>query len=384
MKVTISVKGRFHAFYLAKELQKKGYLNRLITTYPKFETIKYGIDKSNIISLWPYEVAQRLYKKQPFRLSGKLDLDYFIKEFIDRTVSNKLDDKAQIYVGWSFDSIYSIRKAKELGLISIIEQGNSHTLYAEALMEEEYATQGIHYRKKNPYITERELAAYNEADYISIASTFVKRSFIEKGFPEDKLLVNPYGVDLSHFKPIPKQDNKFRVIFCGNQSIRKGIAYLLQAFYELKLPNAELWFIGSPNNETQHLFKKYDAPNIIQKGHFPEFELHKYYSQGSVFCMPSIEEGLAMVQPQAMACGLPLICTTNTGGEDLIEEGKEGFVIPIRSVDVIKEKILYLYEHPDICEAMGKAAMQKVKQGFRWEDYGERMIGHYQKILGIN
>jgi glycosyltransferase involved in cell wall biosynthesis len=168
-------------------------------------------------------------------------------------------------------------------------------------------------------------------------------------------------------------------------SVRKGIVYLLQAFHELKLKNSELWLIGGQSpSETQILLKRYPSPSIKAIGAFPEFELYKYYSQGSVFCMPSIEEGLAMVQPQAMACGLPLICTTNTGGEDLIEEGKEGFVIPIRSVDAIKEKILYLYEHPDICEAMGKAAVQKVQQGFRWEDYGERMIRHYKKILDIN
>jgi glycosyltransferase involved in cell wall biosynthesis len=384
MKVTISVKGRFHAFYLAKELQKQGYLRRLITTYPKFETVKYGVQLQLIRSLLSHELVVRAWRKLPARMRHIYDPNYYFKELFDYHATANMPNDSDLFVGWSSNSLHSIRKAKSKGIKTIVERGSSHMLTQLELLREEYDSHGLKFWEHHPSITEKELQEYEEADYICVPSLFVKRTFIERGVSEKKLIHNPYGVDLSHFKPIPKQDNKFRVIFCGNQSIRKGIGYLLQAFYELKLPNAELWFIGSPNNETQHLFKKYDAPNIIQKGHFPEFELHKYYSQGSVFCMPSIEEGLAMVQPQAMACGLPLICTTNTGGEDLIEEGKEGFVIPIRSVDVIKEKILYLYEHPDICEAMGKAAMQKVKQGFRWEDYGERMIGHYHKILGIN
>lgn len=88
-----------------------------------------------------------------------------------------------------------------------------------------------------------------------------------------------------------------------------------------------------------------------------------------------------MVQLQAMACGLPLICTQNTGGDDLVEDGKEGFVVPIRDVEALKEKILYLYEHQDICYEMGQAAKSKVQQGFTWDDYGKRIMDNYDLIL---
>ena len=105
-------------------------------------------------------------------------------------------------------------------------------------------------------------------------------------------------------------------------------------------------------------------------------------SQGSVFCLASIEEGLAMVQPMAMACGLPVICTTNTGGADIVREGRDGFIVPIRDVDALKEKILYFYEHPDACRAMGESARLRVQAGFSWADYGNKMIAAYQKLLG--
>jgi glycosyltransferase involved in cell wall biosynthesis len=110
--------------------------------------------------------------------------------------------------------------------------------------------------------------------------------------------------------------------------------------------------------------------------------LHKYYAQGSVFCLASIEEGLAMVQVQAMACGLPVICTTNTGGADLVREGQDGFILPIRDVDAIKEKILYCYENPEACRSMGASARLRVQDGFSWADYGKKMIAAYRKVLG--
>ena len=67
-----------------------------------------------------------------------------------------------------------------------------------------------------------------------------------------------------------------------------------------------------------------------------------------------------MVQAQAMACGLPVICTTNTGGADLVREGRDGFILPIRDVEAIKEKILYFYENPEACTAMGESARSRV------------------------
>ena len=233
----------------------------------------------------------------------------------------------------------------------------------------------------HPLVVERELREYQEADYISIPSQFVKRTFLQYGIPEEKLIQIPYGVNLQHFYPIPKEDKTFRIIHCANLSLRKGVPYLLQAFSELRLKDAELWLIGSITDEVKPFLRQFAASNIILKGQFPETELYKYMSQGSVFCLASIEEGLAMVQPMAMACGLPVICTTNTGGADLVREGRDGFILPIRDVDAIKEKILYFYEHPEAGRNMGESALRRVQAGFSWSDYGHKIIVAYQNLL---
>ena len=288
--------------------------------------------------------------------------------------------KSDIYVGWAGYALKTLRRAKQLGAKTVLERGSSHIEYQQEILREEREKFGIKVRGVHPKMIKKELQEYDEADYITVPSSFVKRTFLEKGFPETKLIQVPFGVDLSAFHQIPKTDNVFRVIFTGGMMLRKGVHYLLQAFSELKLPNSELLLIGTMNDEMKPFFKKYEGC-YRYIGHVPRKYLHKYYSQGSVFTIMSIEEGLALVQPQAMACGLPVICTTNTGGEDIVRDGKDGFVIPIRDVGALQEKLLYLYENQDIRDLMGQSAKERVRTGFTWDDYGKKTIKEYERIL---
>jgi glycosyltransferase involved in cell wall biosynthesis len=254
-------------------------------------------------------------------------------------------------------------------------------LYQRDILLKEYDCFGLEARVAHPKIVEKELVEYADADYISIPSQFVKSTFLERGVPADKLIHVPYGVNLAHFHPAPKQDDVFRVVHCGTISLRKGVHYLLQAFSELELPRAELWLIGNMTDEIQPFLAKFSSAAVLHKGPFPEFELHKYYSQGSVFCLASIEDGFGMVLSQAMACGLPVICTTNTGGEDIVRHAQDGFIVPIRDVEALKEKILFFYENPEARVEMGSAAQQRVKSGFTWTEYGDKMVAQYERIL---
>jgi glycosyltransferase involved in cell wall biosynthesis len=381
MKVTISVKGRFHLFYLASELQRHGHLDRLITSYPAFETVKYGVERDKIKSLFVHE-ADRMWRRAPSFLRGLFNPQWLTSELFDVHASHHISEDTDIFVGLSSSSLHSLRRAKRFGAKTIVERGSTNMLYQRDILLEEYGRFGLEARVAHPKIVEKELVEYADADYISIPSQYVKSTFLERGVPADKLIHVPYGVNLAHFHPVPKQDDTFRIIYCGSIGLRKGVHYLLQAFSELELPRAELWLIGNMTDEIQPFLAKFSSAAVLHKGPFPEFELHKYYSQGSVFCLASIEEGLAMVLPQAMACGLPVICTTHTGGEDMVRDGQDGFIVPIRDVEALKERILFFYTNRDACKEMGYSAQQRVKSGYTWVDYGNKMIGEYKRILG--
>lgn len=380
MKVTVSVFGRFHAFYLADQLHRRGYLQQLITTYPKFEVSKYNIPSTKVDSIVYPELMARIWARLPVPINPNLNPQFFIHECFDKAAARHIAYDIDLYVGWSSFSERGLSRAKATGAVTIVERCSSHIEYQRDILQEEYGRFGSKPELPQPEIVEKEKREYDLADYVSIPSEFVRRTFLEKGFPAAKLIKVPYGVRLDGFKQIPKEDKTFRVIFAGSMSLRKGVHYLLQAFAELRLPNAELWLVGTKLPEIEPFFKKY-AGSFHYIGHVPQAKLHEYYSQCSVFAICSVEEGMAYVQAQAMACRLPLICTTNTGGEDLITDGKEGFVIPIRDVEALKEKILYLYENQDICYEMGQAAMRKVQQGFTWDDYGNKIYAEYQRVL---
>jgi glycosyltransferase involved in cell wall biosynthesis len=382
MEVAVSVGGKFHMFNLAQQLEKNGCLKQFITSYPKFEVVKYGIPRAKTNSIIIKELIERGWRKLPRVIKNLYNPQYFIHEVYDRLASMRIK-KADIVVGNSSMFSHTMKKAKGFGAITVVERGSSHILYQKKILQEEYQKFGVKeeaFQLPHIKVIEKELKEYEGADYISVPSLFVKRTFLENGIPESKLIHVPYGVDLSWFKQIPQNDDVFRVIFSGGLSLRKGTHYLLRAFSELNLPNSELLLIGSISDEIIPFLKKYEG-KYRHVEYFPIKKLHEVFSQGSVFCMPSIEEGLAMVQPMAMACGLPLICTTNTGGGDIIRDGVEGFVISIRDVEKIKEKILFLYQNPEVRSKMGELAKQRVSSSFTWDNYGDKMIEMYKKIL---
>lgn len=379
MKVIISVGGQFHAFALACQLHKANALEKLITSSPFFKVRKIGIPLVKIKSRPLKEIIYRGWELMPSYIRKRYNQQYLACELFDRGARRQIKD-CDLLVGWSSFCLHSLREAKRRGAITIVERGSSHILHQTKILEDEYERFVGKVVITHPKTIRKELDEYEEADYVSIPSQFVRRSFLQQGFSKEKLIQVPYGVDLSGYRQVTKEDGVFRVIFAGNICLRKGIHYLLKAFSELKLPGSEMLLIGSVSEEMKPFLKQYEG-TYTWIGKQPPKKLYRYYSQGSVFVMPSIEEGLAMVQLQAMACGLPLICTTNTGGEDIIEDGKDGFVIPIRDVEALKEKLLFLYRHPALRRAMGESAKKKVEQGFSWDDYGRRMIENYRIIL---
>jgi glycosyltransferase involved in cell wall biosynthesis len=383
MKVSISILGRFHFFDLAKQLEKKKYLKQLITSYPKFKAKEWGISKAHVDSLLFIEVIIRVLRRTWFFNSN---LNIKIKKiygFLSSAILQKNIDVFIFFAGNGFNSKI-VGKLKEKGILCVADEGSSHILNQIKILDNEYKNLGVKYRiNRHPDLIKETLLEYELANYIVVPSSFVKRSFIEQGISEEKLFVNHYGVDLSQFKQIQKKDEVFRVIYCGRLSIPKGSHYLLQAIFELNLENFELWHIGGVQDEMKPYIEKYKSSKIILKGVYDQSNLYKLYSQGSVFCIPSLQEGMALVQLQAMSCGLPLICTTNTGGDDLITiNGKEGFVIPICDVEAIKQKLVFLYNNKEICKEMGIAAKKKVGEGYTWDDYGKRYVNFLDKVSG--
>jgi glycosyltransferase involved in cell wall biosynthesis len=168
-----------------------------------------------------------------------------------------------------------------------------------------------------------------------------------------------------------QNEGPLRVLFAGSMGQRKGLADLFAAMKMLKRSDVELVVMGSAI-----------LPLEFYRGQFSKFQYEQTRSHQEVLqlmrtchvlVLPSIVEGRALVQQEAMACGLPIIVTANTGGADLIEEGKTGFLIPIRSPDKIAEKISWFADHRNEIAAMGELARKKAMQ-LTWDSYRQKIL----------
>lgn len=380
MKINVSLRGRFHGFDLANGLYEAGYLNTLFTSYPLYFFDKYSIGKSSIRNAPVFEVAERIIQKFPnFRRNSKL-VSMLVPNAFDKYVASHLKIDFDIFVGWSSFSLSSLKKVKSFNKISILERGSTHILWQTNQLKKEFNIFNRRFNDTNQAIINKELLEYDAADYICVPTNFVKSTFIKHGIDSSKIFVNPYGVNPTEFKFSPKKTSKFIILFCGGITLRKGAQYLIRAFNQLSLKDAELWFIGKVDPDFQAIFsEEMNQPNIKFMGSFPQRELSEIYNQANIFCLPSLEEGQAMVLHQAMRCGLPIIATEESGASDLIDGN--GYLIASRSIDSIAERIQYLYDHPSIHEFLGKRSFDLSQGSYSWKDYTQRAIKIYQSII---
>ena len=248
-----------------------------------------------------------------------------------------------------------------------------------------------------------ELREYGLCASVAVPSLFVERSFLARGFPGERLFRNGLGVDLSRFHPPeqappPPAARGLRVVYAGSLSVRKGLPDLLAGFAAAALPDAELLLLGGGGEGLEALLAR--QPSSVRRlGHRPQAELVAHYAAAHCFVMASIEEGMAMVQMQALACGLPLICSRHTGGEDLLRlqgaeglahgaEGVEqfpaGFLVPIHQPAAIAWCLRRLAREPGLWARQRQAALALAAEQLSWEAYGERAIQHYQQLLEAN
>jgi glycosyltransferase involved in cell wall biosynthesis len=219
----------------------------------------------------------------------------------------------------------------------------------------------------------------NKFDYIVAMSQFVKDSYVDQGFPEEKIFIAEPDIDIERFTPKKeKPDDIFRVIYIAHTQALKGLHYLLDAWDTLSLKKIELIIVGGFS----------DMPDVLKKNYMERIQKNttirwisstdkpeEWYNKSDIFVTPSLTEGFGRVTLEAMACGLPVITTENARG--IVENGKTGFVIPIRDAYAIKEKIEFLYTNRAISEKMGGEARKAVENK---KSFGDTVFNIYQTI----
>jgi glycosyltransferase involved in cell wall biosynthesis len=183
-----------------------------------------------------------------------------------------------------------------------------------------------------------------EVDFVLSPSSYVSRSYLERGFKPEQILSNVYPVNLSQFQPrtgSPKT-RPLTIINTGSLSLRKGTPYLLDAFkiVRRKHPSARLLLTRDIREDALPILSRYSDLPIEWSAPLPHAQLVERLQNSDIFVLPSIEEGLARSALEAMASGLQVVLTPNTGANDFVQPGVNGEVVPIRDSQATANAIL--------------------------------------------
>lgn len=365
MKIAILSPGRFHVCDLARELSALGHEVYFYSYVPRARTHKFGLPNASAkpVLVWvaiPLFIS-RLLKKTP--LSNWAN--NFLKDWMDFVVSRFMKPcDVVIAMSGCFNRSVALARKKWRAKI-LIERGSRHILSQKKILDDLLL---INPKTKtvSKEDVRRELKDYQLADRIVVPSKHVMQSFVEYGVPEERLFRNPYGVDLSMFGPTQTPLGKPTVLMTGTWSLQKGCDLLINALHDTDYLLIHAGSKGDCSFPTVNWFKTL--------GVLDQSTLLNVYAQAHIFVLPSRQEGLALVQAQALTCGLPLVCSDRTGGEDLREMlDDKNMVTVVKSGDVValKKGIVKAMNY-----ALSRQGLRQIsdvsREQMSWKAYGER------------
>lgn len=375
---------------------------------PLLNRLPSGLKKQ--LSRRSYDINREQLHYQPFReafrvfFHGRVPRTWTQNEgspFSIDTICQKLDatvaaqlQRLQPRAAYFYEdaAAESLQTCRRLGIPSFYELPIAYGSYARKILE----TEMERYPEWAPTLTglqdsgrkmERKRLELELADHVIVPSNFVAQSLPEEIAREKKsVFINPYGADIPPLRetisPEPDASTPLRVLFVGGFSQRKGLADLFSACRCLDKEKIELHLLGHPIVPLS--FYRQQCP--IEFIHHPpcsRSEVLEIMAQSDVLVLPSLVEGRALVQLEALSQGLPLIITPNTGGDDLVMERETGFIVPIRSPESIAEKLSLLADDRELLAFMKKRARQRAMEA-TWEQYRNRLLDHLKNTLGLS
>ena len=268
----------------------------------------------------------------------------------------------------------------------VVTSLNTHIAHLARTLDEEYRRVGaagpsfVH-----PRMVTRALSEIAAADHIRVNSEVAKSTFVEAGVDPNRVTAIHPGIDLEHFTPVPKTDGVFRVIAVSSVDPRKGIHDLLTAFEDARLPNAELVMVGGTSDPwSKQLLQRYRSrlPNVtIRSMDIMTAPVSETFGQASVLVHAAVEDGFGLVVPQALASGRPVIVTRTSGASELVQHGRNGFVVDARSPAQITAHLRTLANDARLWESMCAASRPSVAH-LSYGEFARQVSVLYARVLG--
>jgi starch synthase len=373
LRVTVVSPYPFHMVDQARQLHEAGVLERMVTAVPRS---RVGLPTELVDTRLRWSALRRVAGRAVPRADPPLNRKV-VRDF-DRWAASHLGEPSVVNCLSGF-ATETLSRASARGVTVFCDRGSWHILEQQRVLDEEAERIGAQREHFDPFMIERELREYELADRILVPSEPARQSFIRRGIDAGRVAKVPYGVDISAFSVPTEERRPGAVVSVGTVGLRKGHHHLLQAFRMLSTPGASLTLVGTVTpgwGERLHL----DQAGVRATGPVSRNRVIEELQRASVFVLASVEEGLALVIAQAMACGLPVIATEATGIRELITDGVEGIVVPgPPDAQTLAEAMDSLLSDSDRAHAMGAAARRKVESFGGWDRYGRQVVAAFRE-----
>ncbi len=365
LRIAIATLGRFHVLDLARELDALGHDVRFYSYVPRRRACKFGLPAHCHVALLPWLAPLVALGKLMRRMGLGASANTLLHLFADRLVAWKLKP-CDVFIGMSGIYLKAPEAARrKYAARIIVERGSVHIDEQKAILSKIRATHAD-VGRISASDQRRERAAYALADRIVIPSMHVEDSFLRHGIERTRLYRNPYGVDLSMFKcdQGTTVDPKL-ILFAGTWCYRKGVDTLVAAMATLAPEGFQLYHVGPledaplPKAEWFHHVGKVD-----------QSELAAWYGRARCMVLPSREEGLALVQVQALACGCPVVGSSMSGAADLATMIPDGSLVQVVPVDDSRALADAIRQSP--LSRAGAGTFDELATTLSWSSYARR------------
>lgn len=402
MKVIVAHPGQQHSFHVAQAVKKAGCLDCFVTAiYDKdssflMKLVKRfageknrkkalnrkcdALDDREVLQFYPFLslmviVLSRYVKKVPigYWLDRKI-ADWFGVKLAKLAIKRKVD--MVICFSMNERTCFEYLEKHAPNIQRVVDCANSPINYMRYIYDKDIEKTKCSNIKKecpsfwNDTICKKQKQAIQFTQFFLAPSMFVAKGLKFNDVNPEDIIIIPYGSNFQVAKEIKSKKGKIKFLYVGQITYRKGVHHLLNVVESM--PDIDLTLVGSYNAESPLYKDYYTKEHIHFTGHIAHDKVRRYMHEADVFVFPSLSEGFSLSCLEALSQGLPVICTENSGSNDAVINGENGFVVEAGNEEKLKNAIEWIVCNSDSIEKMSKNALESSKK-YTWELYEENM-----------